>query len=348
VFPGYYRSLVRAGENGGNLARVLGRLAETAELDLRTAKRAAGYAFYPATLALIVLGMLWAGLSGVSRLLRVYGSFGGQGGGGSAAGVVEPARWIFLLVLVVCGGIAMLPMVGLGIFRRVGWTVPALARAWSWIAWHVPLVGRYERRRAVSQYAIAVGRLMEAGVPTREALDMAAGASGNTHLDGMARAAAGRVGEGGKLSLALAAADRRGELPGEFLWHVEAGEASGRLPEALARAAESLSVRSRSALSHLVKFVFPAGVVLVALAVGMLAYAIFGTVSTIQLQMSRAPWRTQEEVNWVKIVPRPLPPPRARPRRRLKKRPRRPSGRRPVRRPARPPVRRPAPPPVRE
>ena len=97
------------------------------------------------------------------------------------------------------------------------------------------------------------------------------------------------------LSAALGLADWRGELPPEFLWYVEAGEASGKLPEGLARAAESLSARSRSALSHLTRFVFPAGVALVALAVGMLAYAAFGTLVAVQTEMVRAARRKPAE-----------------------------------------------------
>ncbi len=139
----------------------------------------------------------------------------------------------------------------------------------------------YERRRAVSQYALVAGRLMEAGLPEQEALEIAAASSGNTCMDRITLAAGERTNEGAKLSEALAAADLRGELPPEFTWYIEVGEASGRLPEALVSASEGAAERSRWALGNLVKLIAPAGVLACASLVGLLGYAIFDALTTI-------------------------------------------------------------------
>ena len=151
----------------------------------------------------------------------------------------------------------------------------------SWLTWHLPLVRRYERRRAVSQYALAAGRLMEAGVPTHEAVEIAARAGANRHFEAMALAAAARVADGRKLSEALRSSDRRREIPGEFVWYVEVGETSGKLPEALLKVSESTAARSRSALSELGGLILPAGVIFIAVAVGMMAYALFGSLAAL-------------------------------------------------------------------
>ena len=94
-------------------------------------------------------------------------------------------------------------------------------------------------------------------------------------------AAAVRVTGGAKLSEALRTADPRGELPSEFAWYVEVGEASGRLPEALTSASESAAERSRSALGDLVTLIAPAGILACACLVGLLGYAVFEALVTM-------------------------------------------------------------------
>ena len=59
---------------------------------------------------------------------------------------------------------------------------------------------------------------------------------------------------------------------------MEVGEASGRLPEALARASEVAFARCKSALSHLVNAIFPLGVLATGWLVWIVAYAVFGSV----------------------------------------------------------------------
>ena len=106
---------------------------------------------------------------------------------------------------------------------------------------------------------------------------IAAGASGNLVFDRIAADAAERVTEGAKLSDALAEADSRGELPRELAWYVKLGEASGRLPDALARASESAEARSRTVLAKLVNLMLPASTLVLGLFVGMIGMATLGT-----------------------------------------------------------------------
>lgn len=275
ALPGWYRALVRAGERGGNLARVLDRLGETAELDSRDAQRLAEQATYPAALAAMAVFML---TMVAGRFMIVLRSMAGSESQASFARLAFAGRALAGVALVVFGLAAVAAFAGTGPARRLCRWFPALARAWSWLAWHAPLVSRCARRRAVSQYALAAGELMEAGLSDHEALATAAGAGGNSHFEAMARAAAASVTEGAKLSDALSRADVRRELPSELAWYVRTGEASERLPEALARASEAAAGRSRSALSHLVTLVMPAGLVVVALAIATQTYAVFSAI----------------------------------------------------------------------
>ncbi len=289
VFPASYRALVRASERGGNLARVLGSLAGTVDFEARAARRAAADALYPAAVAAAaVVATAFLAAVIVPNFHQMLSELARPG--------VEPfpmpglALWarglatVLLAAFLVIIFMHLFPLsVPFSISRKTG--APAVERFWSWLVWHMPLVRRYERRRAVAQYAVAAGRLMEAGVPTYEALDIAARASGNAHFGAMTLAAAGGVGEGGKLAEGLRAADARSEIPADFMWYVELGEVSGKLPEALVHAAEAASERSRRSLERLASLVFPVGILLVAGVVALLGYAVFGALVGLMEQL---------------------------------------------------------------
>ena len=66
--------------------------------------------------------------------------------------------------------------------HRTGFLGRTLGQIGEYLAWHLPLVSRFARRRAVAQYALAAGSLMEAGLPTVESLEIAASAGGSVYL----------------------------------------------------------------------------------------------------------------------------------------------------------------------
>ncbi len=273
LFPPHYRALVRAGERGGNLARVFARLAETSRVDRADASRVQDAAHL--IVQLVVMGGMLAVIRVVvlPQFMLMWGEM-----------AIELPRLKTLLmvmsmavpVALALGAIAVfgLPVPGLG--GRLRMWVPWLAGMSARIRWRMPLFSRYERRRAASRYCLAAGELMAAGVPTAEALDIAADASGNLVFDRIAAGAAERVREGAKLSDALAAADAGGVLPRELAWYVKLGEASGRLPDALARASESAEARSRTALAKLVNVMAPACTMVLGFFVGMIAVGMLG------------------------------------------------------------------------
>ncbi len=285
VFPGPYHALIRAAERGGNLSRVLDSLADTVDFRNRSARNALGLAAYPA--AIFVAVALVAALIGtvvMPHFDQMLQEFTGEEAPDVFGLHVMSASspWIVGLIWAAGAAVAILVIAAVLLFARGEGAV--IERAWSWLLWHLPVIRRYERRRAISQYALAAARLMEAGLPTHEALKLAADASGNTHFDGIACEAASGVAEGGKLSIAFATADRRRELPPELLWYIEVGEAAGRLPRALEQAAEGATERSRRALRRVSSLVFPLGILAAAAFVAAIAFSVFGAMLALMEQ----------------------------------------------------------------
>jgi len=277
TFPAAYRALVRAGERSGNLGAVLAQLRRLAELDESAARQGAAAVLYPLVLGMVVSG--GGGFMGVFIIPKFVMMFEEMAIPNRnyelmfLAGGLGP---VILMGLLAAGGIlGMWPLIAYAGERLAPRLVAALAR----LRWRLPLFRRYERRRAVGQYALAAGQLLEAGVPAVEALEIAAGAAGSWQLERMALGAARRVAEGARLSAALAAEDPGNELPPEFLWYVGLGEAGSDLPAALGRAAESALLRSQNALRALLDLVFPAGVAAVGVMVGLLAFSLFATLT---------------------------------------------------------------------
>ena len=273
VFPPFYRALVRAGERAGNLGSVLARVSESAAEE-RFSLLAAAKAFYPLYAGAIALMQLvlicWMILPRFAQMLEEMGM--------TVPAELELATHFaflaFCLMLVVgTAAVRMLPWPRAG--GPLGRLRLALAPPAGWIRWYTPLLSRYERRRTASRYALAAGTLLEAGVPTAEALRIAEVASGNLYFDRIARGVAERVDEGERISAAFKAADDRRELSPEFHWYVEVGESSGDLPEAFLRASENQAERSRSALGVLVKLIPPASILVLGFFVGTLAYGVF-------------------------------------------------------------------------
>jgi len=285
VFPPSYRALVSAGERGGSLGAVLEQLRATAELDETTGRRALAYALYPLFL-FMALSAAWA-FQAIFVFPEFQKMFREMDLPGSPAphweiafGVLEPL--VIALVAIVVIYLAGRWLLGGPASRYAS----LFERAGSWLRWNLPLVSRYERRRATASYALAASRLLAAGVPLGEALEIAADASGSGHFARIARLAAERALEGRSLSAALVSAAAPRKLPADFIWYLRIGEGSGRLPEALARAAESSFARARSAISSMVGLIFPAGVLLMGALVGMTAYTVFHALASMMEAMA--------------------------------------------------------------
>ncbi|MHC5057453.1 MAG: type II secretion system F family protein [Planctomycetota bacterium] len=257
-FPPHYRALVRAGERGGNLAGVFARLAETSHVDRSDASRVQD-AVYLASQLIIMCGVLAViRIVVVPQFLMMWSEiraeFPPYATLLTVAGLAVPVA-LALGIVALFG----LPVPGLG--GRLRMWVPELARMSACIRWRMPVFSRYERRRAASRYCLAAGELL---------------AAGNLVFDRIATDAADRVMEGAKISDALAEADSRGEFPRELAWYVKLGEASGRLPDALARASEAAEARSRTVLAKLVNLMLPACTIVLGVFVGMICIAAMG------------------------------------------------------------------------
>lgn len=232
-FPLIYRALVSAGEDSGDLARVMERLADYLEnRDNLNSKMLTAF-IYPGVVAFVSVCIVVFLLGYV--VPQVVSAF-------------SQARQ----------QLPMITQVMIAASRYVrewgGFTVIALAGAfalWRWslrdhafrLRWHsavlrMPMVGRYVLGVNTARFASTLSILMDAGVPLLRALDAARQTMGNDRLKACAADTSARVREGAPLASALRV---QKVFPTNLIHLVASGEKTGALAPMLDRAAANLS-----------------------------------------------------------------------------------------------------------
>lgn len=232
-FPEVYRALVAAGEQSGDLARVMARLADYVESRSALAQRV-GLAFiYPVIVtgvALLVITVLLTYV--VPQVVDVFRQ-SGQTLPALTIGLIAVSdflrHWGWALILIAL--IAVL-------VARLSLRAPSVRMAWHRRKLRLPVLGRLLRGLETARFAATLAILSASGVPLVRALEAGAQTLNNEALRHSIRDTIGRVREGVALSRALAAS---GEFPPMMTYLVASGEATGNLPDMLERAATNLS-----------------------------------------------------------------------------------------------------------
>lgn len=267
IFPEVYRALVAAGEASGDLGAVLDRLAD--HLETRQALRAkvTGALLYPAVLGVVALAAVVLVL--VHVVPQVTGVF---------EGARQPLPWITRAligtsdVLRSHGGWLLVTVAGVVIAGRRQLTRAAVQHRWDRHLQRVPGLGRLLLTADLARFSAALSILVGGGVPMLPALHAARAAVTSPSLRDAIDRVARQVREGMPLSRALAAQKR---FPPMLLQLAAHGEATGRLPALLDRAArqQRLDLDRRMALA--VTLLEPGLILTAGVAVLAIVVAIF-------------------------------------------------------------------------
>jgi general secretion pathway protein F len=107
---------------------------------------------------------------------------------------------------------------------------PRIARSLRVVSQGLPVIRTATASGALAAFAGVLGSCVRAGLPVREALQLAAGSAGHPAFDEGAARLTGRLDEGASLAEALTAVPA---IPSDFVAEVSSGELSGHLDEAL-------------------------------------------------------------------------------------------------------------------
>ena len=230
-FEGIYVALIGSGEQIGQLARVLSRLADYIERRNALVQKVRLAFTYPAIVTVVAFAIVIFLLAYVvPQIVSVF---------------ANTKQKLPLLTVI---------MLGISDFVRaygiyVGILVVGLF--WSWkqvlknpearLRWHswllrAPLVGKFERSLNTSRFASTLAITIGSGVPILQALQTSRDTLSNTAMRNQVENATAAVREGVSLARALSTHQY---FPPLLIHMIRAGEVTGNLPDMLERAADS-------------------------------------------------------------------------------------------------------------
>ncbi|HEX4331563.1 MAG TPA: type II secretion system inner membrane protein GspF [Usitatibacter sp.] len=229
VFPELYRTLVAAGESSGQLPRVLTRLADYLEERAQLRARLSLALIYPAIVMCVALGVVGALLIYVlPQVIQVFEHAHAKlplltRALIALSGFLQ-ATWMLWIAVVVAAGVVL----------RIALKRPTSRAALHRFAWRTPVVGRMLRHLDSGRLAATLAILVGSRVPILQALEAGTGVMTLVPMREALTIAARGVREGMPLARALGATNA---FPPVMVHLIASGETSGRLDEALERAA---------------------------------------------------------------------------------------------------------------
>jgi general secretion pathway protein F len=228
-----YRALVAAGEQTGDLGRVMAQLADYVEARTALTQKVKLAFTYPVIVTLVALAVIVALLTYVvPQVVSVF---------------AQTRQSLPLLTVVLIevsnavrhwGWLMLLVLIGLGFAARAALRSPPLRLAWHTRLLGLPLIGRLVRGVNTARFASTLAILSSSGVPLIRALEAGARTLSNDALRANVEDAVARVREGTSLARALGSG---GQFPPVMIHMIASGEATGELPQMLERTARSLS-----------------------------------------------------------------------------------------------------------
>ena len=229
LFSDLYRTLIAAGEASGQLPRVLSKLSDYLEERHQVRARLMLALIYPSivmAVALVIVGALLVYV--LPQVVQVFQHAHQQ--------LPLLTRSLIALsgFLKATWGAWLVAIVGIAIALRVAMRRPPSRAAIHRALWRAPLIGRVLRHLDAARLAATLSILVGSRVPILQALEAGTGVMTLVPMREALATAARGVREGMPLARALAATRA---FPPVMVHLIASGETSGRLDEALERAA---------------------------------------------------------------------------------------------------------------
>jgi len=269
IFNKLYVNMVKAGELGGVLELVLGRLAEFQEKAQKIKNKVIGAMVYPVivlVLATVIMGFLLVFI--VPKFQTIFHEMLGN----------KPLPAITQFVINVSNFVKNHGFILLGIIVFVIAAYKFIARTSAGrhvidrIKLRMPLFGNLIRKSTVSRFSRTLGTLVTSGVPILQALNITRETAGNSVIADAITKVHDSVKEGESIVHPL---EVSGAFPPMVISMIDVGEETGQLPEMLMKIAEVYDDEVDNAVAALTSLLEPIMIVFLALVVGTIVIALF-------------------------------------------------------------------------
>lgn len=230
-FPDIYRALVASGEQIGQLARVLSRLADYIERRNALVQKVRLAFMYPAIVTVVAFVIVIFLLTYVvPQIVSVF------------ANTKQKLPLLTLIMLAISdfvrhyGWLLLTIIVGSIFAWRAALKNPSMKYRWHRWLLNAPLYGKFERSLNTSRFASTLAITTGSGVPILRALQTSRDTLSNVAMRDQVEDATNSVREGVGLARALSA---HKHFPPMLIHMIRAGEVTGQLPAMLERASAS-------------------------------------------------------------------------------------------------------------
>ncbi|MBG7607935.1 MAG: type II secretion system F family protein [Verrucomicrobia bacterium] len=273
MFNKLYVNMVKAGELGGVLEVVLNRLAEYQEKAQKLKNKIVSAMVYPAIVMFIAVAIL------IFLMVFIVPKFK-EMFAGTDSSLPLISQIVFGFSDFCLGRPLILPNV-VWIFIAFGGLYAALGALGRTkggrhfidkMKLHIPIFGDIQRKSAVSRFARTLGTLVTSGVPILQALNITRDTAGNVVISEAIGKVHEAVKEGESIVTPLSSS---GVFPNMVISMVDVGEETGQLPEMLLKVADVYDDEVDNAVTALTSILEPIMIVILALVVGAVVFALF-------------------------------------------------------------------------
>ena len=281
VFDPLYTNMVRAGEAGGVQEEIINRLSSFLVQSESIKSRVKGALAYPVAIlvvAILVLLLVFAFV--IPKFRQVFATLGEGNLHWTTEwvmGIGDHMKfwwWIYLLGVVVLIAVHRLLMGKVLGYRSV------MHRA----ALHMPLFGGLVHKSLVARFARTFGTLIQSGVPHLDALDILNASTNNVHMKSAVGDVQSSIREGAGFAVPMG---ESGMFDDIVINMVDVGEQTGELDGMLTKVADRYETEVDQTIETTFKLIEPILLVVMAVAVGFIVFALFMPLLTMMQQMSK-------------------------------------------------------------
>ncbi len=274
IFNKLYVNMVKAGELGGVLEVVLNRLAEYQEKAQKLKNKIVSAMVYPVIVMFIAVAILaFLMIFIVPKFEQMFEEMGNAELPAISKVVFGTSKFFIATPLGVPNAVFVLVLFGLGVFLFNLWGRTLGGRkAIDGIKLKLPVFGDIQRKSAVSRFSRTLGTLVTSGVPILQALNITRDTAGNVVISNAIEKVHEAVKEGETIVTPLQAS---GVFPNMVISMVDVGEETGQLPEMLLKVADVYDDEVDNAVTALTSILEPIMIVVLALVVGSVVFALF-------------------------------------------------------------------------
>ncbi|MCB9876026.1 MAG: type II secretion system F family protein [Planctomycetes bacterium] len=281
VFDPLYTNMVRAGEAGGVQEEILNRLSGFLTQSEAIKSRVKGALAYPVAILVVAILVLLLVFAFVIPKFRAVFATLGEGNLHWTTDLVinigdhcKVWWWAYLL-----GGVLLVVVHRLLMVKVMGYR-----RLMHRVALHVPLFGNLVHKSLVARFSRTFGTLIQSGVPHLEALDILNASTNNEHMKDAVSDVQSSIREGAGFAVPMG---ESGMFDDIVVNMVDVGEQTGELDRMLTKVADRYETEVDQTVDTTFKLIEPILLVIMAVVVGFIVFALFMPLLTMMQQMSK-------------------------------------------------------------